>query len=161
MNDNKGKEMCFLLSLLSVAVLLLGCSDRITTYYPTHAAAVKEGSVQRGWIPEMIPTSATEIYEQHNLDTNEVWLRFNIPIYDRDKMITGLRKLSQQEIQKMKFRYPSMVNWWFEGFIQQSPANDNALNADIYIIKSKDKNKSAYLALDRSSSKIYYWDAYE
>jgi hypothetical protein len=143
-----------------LVIALSACSERFTEYYPTYEAAAKKGAIQRGWIPETVPKTATEIYEQHDLDNNEVWLRFSLPAVEKDKIGTGFKKLKHDEILKIKLRYPSKVNWWFEGLIQQSPANDNALNAEIYILK-REGGKTAYLAVDRVSSRIYYWNTYE
>jgi len=50
--------------------------------------------------------------------------------------------------------YPAKVNWWFEVLIQQSPSNDNALNAEVFRVKC---NGDGYLAIDRVSEKAYYW----
>ena len=54
-----------------VAVLALtcsGCSDSVTSVHLTRAAAQPE--VDRGWIPSVLPASATQICETHDLDTN-------------------------------------------------------------------------------------------
>lgn len=63
---------------MTVAVIaslwLFGCSERPESHFPTREAAAE--LIKRGWIPEWLPASATNIYEFHDLDTNEVWLRF-------------------------------------------------------------------------------------
>jgi hypothetical protein len=64
--------------------------------------------------------------------------------------------LSHDEILKVRVRNPSSGDWWFEGLIQQYPANDNALNAEIYALKCYE-DKSGYIAFDRTSEKVYYW----
>lgn len=103
-----------------------------------------------------MPATATDIYEQHNLDTNDRWIRFTVPVSDKDKLRTGLKKLSDAEIMKIKVRHPSKVSWWFEGLIQQPPANDNALNAEIYVVECG-KDKHGYVAYDRVSPRVYIW----
>ena len=144
--------------LLIVSALLSACSEVSTSYYPTYEAAVKDGAVKRGWIPEIVPESATELHEEHDLDTNNVWLRFNLSNSEKSRLTAGLQKLSHQDISKTKLRYPSKADWWFEGLIQQSPANEGALNADIYTLKCYN-GKNGYLAFDRVSEKVYYWCA--
>jgi hypothetical protein len=49
--------------------------ERVDAFYPTYEAAKRDGPVSRGWIPSFVPPSATEIYEEHDLDTNQVWIR--------------------------------------------------------------------------------------
>lgn len=46
--------------------------------YDTHADAVKDGAIQRGWIPTWVPNTTTNIHEAHNLDTNTRALSFTI-----------------------------------------------------------------------------------
>ncbi len=53
---------------------LIGCSERPESQFATREAAAE--LIKRGWIPEWLPDSTTDIYELHDLDTNEVWLRF-------------------------------------------------------------------------------------
>ena len=141
------------LLLCLIVFLLTACSERATKFYPKYEDAANDGAVKRGWIPEIVPKTATEIHEQHDLDTNEVWIRFNIPSLDRSRLTAGLKKLTDEEISKVKLKAPK-ANWWFEGLIQQSPANDNALNAEIYAVKC---NGDGYLAFDRTSQRVYYW----
>jgi hypothetical protein len=133
---------------------LIACSERATKYYPKYEDASIDGAVKRGWIPEIVPKTATEIYEQHDLDTNEVWIRFNVQGKENGGVTAGLKKLTDDEISKIKLMYPAKVNWWFEVLIQQSPSNDNALNAEVFRVKC---NGDGYLAIDRVSEKAYYW----
>ena len=141
-----------------MVVFLGACSDRITAYYPKYEDAVKDGAIERGWIPVIVPATATEIHEQHDLDTNNVWIRFSMQNLDRDRILSGLTRLSHEEILRIKSSKPYNVDWWFEGLIQQHPANDNALNAEIYAVKCGGRKKG-YIAFDRTSQKVYYWSA--
>jgi hypothetical protein len=145
-----------LTSLCVISLLLFACSERPTEYYPKHKDAVKAGAVKRGWIHEIVPATATEIHEQHDLDTNDLWIRFTLATSDKDRLVPGLKRLSHDEILRVKARKPSSVDWWFEGLIQQSPANDNALNAEIYVVKCGE-DKSGFIAFDRTSQRVYYW----
>ena len=156
MAENEVKKELKLIFLCMMAIVLAACSERFTEYYPKYEDAEKDGAFKRGWIPEIVPKTAIEIHEQHDLDTNEVWIRFTFPSSRRDQLTSGLKRLANDEIVKVRVRQPSNVDWWFEGLIQQAPANDNALNADIYTVKCHE-NRAAYLALDRTSQQVYYW----
>ena len=69
-----------LLISLIAALLLLGCTnDVLDSSYPTVAAASADGAVVRGWIPTWIPSTATNIHEVHNVDTNQSALSFTLP----------------------------------------------------------------------------------
>jgi len=145
----------FILSIL-IVICLLACSERQTHHYPKYEDAVKDGAIKRGWVPEIVPTTAIEIYEQHDLDTNDVWIRFTLSSSERELITRKLKMLSHEEILKIKLRNPSNAHWWFEGLIQQSPANDNALNSNVYAVKCFD-GKNGYIAFDSTSQKVYYW----
>jgi hypothetical protein len=49
--------------------------------YDSKATAQQEQAIERGWIPAILPESAYEISETHNLDTNELFGSF----YYKDK----------------------------------------------------------------------------
>jgi hypothetical protein len=117
---------------------------------------VRHGAVERGWIPEAIPPTATEIQEQHDPDTNATWVRFTLLSSDRDHLTTGLESLSFDKVLQLKIRRPSAADWWFENLVQQAPANDNALNAHIYRVPCGE-GRQGYFALDRSSPAVFYW----
>ncbi len=139
-----------------IAFFLLACSERPIEYYQKYEDAVACGAVKRGWIPAAVPPTATEIHEQHDPDTNEVWIRFTVPTSKKDRLTAGLQKLADDAIIKLKIRYPS--KWWFDGLVQQSPANDAALNAEVYAVKDDGKRR-AYMAFHRASDKVYYWSS--
>lgn len=150
------KKTLNLIFVCLIVILVFGCSERFTEYYPRYEDAMQDGAVKRGWIPGIVPITASEIHEQHDLDGNDVWIRFEAPRLDRNRLARGLKKLSDDEILKLKLRYPMRAEWWFEGLIQQSPANDNALNAEIYTVKCHD-DRPSYVALDQTSPRVYYW----
>lgn len=56
------------LLLASAVLLLAGCSDVVESSHPTITAAKED--IQRGWIPEILPDSTSQIRESHNLDLN-------------------------------------------------------------------------------------------
>jgi hypothetical protein len=69
------------LAFTTVLVLLLcSClSDTLDASYDTMADAVSAQAVDKGWIPDWLPSSATNLREVHNLDTNTSALTFDIP----------------------------------------------------------------------------------
>jgi hypothetical protein len=60
-------------------VATAACSDRYEAYFATHADAKSAGALGPGkWLPSFLPTSATEIREEHDIDTSESWVTFNV-----------------------------------------------------------------------------------
>jgi hypothetical protein len=56
--------------LVTVCLLVLGCTEHVTERYPTRSAAEADGLFKRGWLPEIIPTSSRQIVVSSDLDTN-------------------------------------------------------------------------------------------
>ncbi len=152
------KSVIIILSLVVVGALSMPYAlqyiEEPSRYYQNHTDELYSGN----WVPRIFPDDITNIHEQHDIDTNEVWLKFE----KGSKSISTINfvKLSSQEKLKLSISMPFFASWWFEGIIEQQPANDGALNAAIFKGKCSDK-KSSYLAFSRSSSTVYWWCQYE
>ncbi len=55
--------------LLLCALAILGC-DTVSHRYPTLDDARKDRLFERGWLPDILPPSAKNIYTENNLDVN-------------------------------------------------------------------------------------------
>lgn len=82
----------------SAALLLslAACSEQIEETYPTWAEAQRAGAVDRGWVPDFVPSSARQIEDTHDLDSNRQTLRFTAPPSDVSAMVEGLRPVSAE-----------------------------------------------------------------
>lgn len=144
---------------LSMLTLLrtLYPNERPISEYPTLDRAISAGAIARGWIPSQLPNSARSLWEQHDLDTNQVFLHFELPETDRARLVDGLRlrELNQDEIRSLGVPRPWNRTSWFEALVQQAPANDTALNARIYVTQRTDY--PAFVAMDRASEVVYVW----
>lgn len=56
--------------VLWVGVLLSGCSDVVTSRYATYQDAVNDDLFTRGWLPEILPDTTTNIKTINDLDLN-------------------------------------------------------------------------------------------
>ena len=66
-------------SILGFAVLLqLGCGETFEESFASMTNGGAQDLVERGWIPEDLPRSATEIRIRWNLDTNMVRGSFRV-----------------------------------------------------------------------------------
>lgn len=142
------------ISLLTVALLLLGCErlDTIESTYQNFEAAVKAKAIGNGrWIPGFLPPSAADIREIHNLDTNEVWLFFRSSPSDLPTVVSTCKKVAEREVV-----YPrkSPGSWWPQMLTKghtSSPKTNNTY--DFYQCKQR-----SMMAIDRSRSLVYFWD---
>lgn len=63
----------------SVLALLKSCEylENPKSHYASFSEARNAGALaEGGWLPDLLPKSATDITEQHNIDTNAMWLAF-------------------------------------------------------------------------------------
>lgn len=105
--------MKFFLKLLIVTLLfaMVGCSERLETFYQTFNEAKKSGAVEKGWIPKTLPKSAVNIKEVHDLDTNMVWIRFEIDDIEDNDFLKRYTKVSSRDVKDHLPRDPR-VSWW-------------------------------------------------
>ena len=80
------RNLVAILSLLT----LTGCSDEITTRFATLADAKAKEAFARGWLPPILPDSATSIVERNNLDLNTGTGSFDYDLAERSKYVKRL-----------------------------------------------------------------------
>lgn len=147
--------------LLAFTAWPSGCDDSeyMTNYYRSYADAVSDGAIQRGWIPELVPASAFEISEQHDLDTNEIWIRFRTDPEDEAAMLAGMTRLEPEEIGALEVDYPGDREMWFDRLSAPESGNSGGIEADVYsgTCDGTSVFSKSYLVKDRNSSYFYYW----
>jgi hypothetical protein len=102
-------------AVVTAAGALYGC-DRLENpqrEYPTLTEEVFLG----GWVPRLLPPTATAIRTQHNIDTNEVWVRFKTGAADFDPTKLGFSDTAQ-ETWPTSVRQPRYASWWFSSLTQ-------------------------------------------
>ena len=80
------------MSLLTLA----GCSDEITTRFTTLADAKAKEALARGWLPPILPDSATSIVERNNLDLNTGTGSFDYDLAERSEYVKRLTESGAQ-----------------------------------------------------------------
>jgi hypothetical protein len=83
---------------LSLVLWLVACSDIVTKHYPTIVEARRDGLFERGWLPNILPSSVRDIKVSNNLDINTSVGEFWFDIRDYEKLtakITLQRKQSK------------------------------------------------------------------
>jgi hypothetical protein len=69
-----------------------GCSDEVTTRFATLADVNEQDGFERGWLPPILPDSATSIVERNNLDLNTGMGSFDYDLSERSAYIERLTK---------------------------------------------------------------------
>ena len=58
--------------------------------YDSKSVVKQEQAIERGWVPGIIPDSAFEITETHDIDTNEIFGNFKYKQEDEEKFIKAI-----------------------------------------------------------------------
>jgi len=148
------RYLTLLIGILILLVIPLSCEkfEQPDRYFDYYSADIHQGN----WVPNIFPKDIKNIHEQHDIDTNEVWLSYTPGKQPFNPVKLGMVALSSNEIEKTKFRTPFWASWWFEGPVQQQPANDGALNAVIYRGINK-RGLTSYFTCDSEKNKCYWW----
>lgn len=77
-----------------IITLLCACNDTVSLDYATYVEAREDKLFQRGWLPDILPTSTTNISVNNNLDLNTSTGHFNLRPADAPGFIKKLSKLS-------------------------------------------------------------------
>ncbi len=76
-----------------MALGLAGCRDTVTTRFATLEDAKARHAFDRGWLPPVLPNSATNIVERNNLDLNTGTGSFEYVLSERASYIERLKQL--------------------------------------------------------------------
>lgn len=67
--------------LIFIGLIVVSCEyfyslEQPKSYFRNYISLKESGLIEKGWAPDFIPKSATDIHEQHDLDTNWVKMSF-------------------------------------------------------------------------------------
>jgi hypothetical protein len=126
--------------------------------YATYAAAKEDGAILRGWLPDFVPTSATDIRESHNLDSNEHWLTFRFDSNDRAEIVAGLETSNPNFPRDNSTQRRS---WWPDDLRREYTSTDSRYEFYTYRheinVGGKDKYDIGYVAIEKERDVIWYW----
>lgn len=157
-----------ILGLLSITLFIFihGCGEIQDTFYANIDAAKKDGAIKRGWIPNILPESSSEIYERSDIDSNQVWLRFKFDKKDIKSLLEQVEEVDTAEINTIKFNKPCniiwCVNWWprklnKESFNKQSVLKIYRYNRVLTYYDNHQETVPSFFVIDWNLNIAYYW----
>ena len=127
--------------LVFTTPFMIGClrlfEETPSKIYQNYEEVIADGAIQRGWIPEFLPVSAVNIFEKHNLDTNESILKFNFDTTELETLRQHCQPVNTTTTPKL------WTDWWSNDTINLA---DNQLYCSDY---------GAYLVVHGNTA--YYW----
>jgi hypothetical protein len=101
------KALGALIVLISATSVLAACvAEMPEASYEDLNAAIADGAVERGWIPDWLPPSAQDIKEKHDLDTNSQIVRFTISSSNSETLPDHCRSVHSAQPPKLS------ASWW-------------------------------------------------
>lgn len=71
-----------LVGVFAIGLFAIAHFENPESSFATYEELKASGLIERGWIPEYLPKSATEIRESHDIDTNSGWASFQYEVGD-------------------------------------------------------------------------------
>jgi hypothetical protein len=131
--------------LTAVLTSMFSCWETPESQYADSVEAGRDGAISRGWIPEWIPSGATNIREIHDIDTNQVWLVFDAPSAELVAIETHCERMSTPPE-----RYPRRIRkWWPSTLSRREPSPPDEY---LYL-----RCETGFIAIDLESGRAYYW----
>jgi hypothetical protein len=146
------KEMVVLV-LFAGQLFAGGCSDRQEFSFANVKEARSSGAVARGWVPDDLPESATDLHELHNLDTNEVWGTFRLPGSEHAPSVT-LTRVEASKINGHAVKSPR-ARWWPEALTGN--LDSRVLEKNGFQLYSTPAPFEFWIAIDRNGGRGFFW----
>lgn len=139
------RDIIFSVVLISSCVMA-GCGETPEEHYPNFEAAVSAGAISRGWIPALLPKSASDIHEIHNIDSSKSMLAFRFNGTEKIELGSSCERVDPFK----PARPPFKVSWW------PSDVPASKLSTYRHSIYSCEIGK-AFLALSEKLGEGFYW----
>ena len=138
-----------------IAVLALsGCVEQSHRHYASRSGAVAAGELARGWLPVWVPETAAEIRLQGDLDTNRVWLSFELPPSDSAELRSNLRRLSGEEASALPVSRPwRSSRWWPDDLVSQDSGPQRPRPAELF----EGPSEGFILAFGGERGRVFAW----
>lgn len=143
-------------------LIIVACSETQDKFYSNIDEAIKHGAIEKGWIPNILPRSSSEIYERHDLDTNTVWLRFRFDKIDKYELTSQIEEVKTNEISSVSFSTPH-IRWWPKD-LNKDFFTKGQPGLKLYkykrVLQYADNSKKivpAFIVIDWNSNIAYYW----
>jgi len=80
---NTALTLTITISVILGAILLMDSVNNVNTDFSDYEEMQSSGIFERGWVPEYLPKSSTNISEHHNIDTNRIHISFDYDINEK------------------------------------------------------------------------------
>lgn len=130
---------------LVLVLAATGCTGAATTQYENYEKANRSGAIDRGWLPDFLPASATNIIESHNVEIDSMRAEFTFASSD-SKFLSLFNEASGAD--RDKVIDAALLGGW------SSLRKSTEMRA--YVRANNSEN--GYLVLDARQNRAQYWE---
>lgn len=133
-------------SMILVLAVLTACDSGLrSSHYKTLEEAKKSGAIDKGWLPDFLPPSATDIQEIHHIELDRIRVEFSFAKDD----INFLKPFSEADGSQAKsFLRELHLNGWSK--------LDKKSNLRVFL--RNDAGVLGCLAVDFALNRVQYWE---
>ena len=102
------------------------------------------------WIPDLFPDDVQNIHEQHDIDTNEVWVRLDAREMPFTKAKNNAQLVYGSELDISALSKPMHAKWWF-----------NSLDPNTVVYKGMCNTDMVSYFFISNENKSYWWCQHE
>jgi hypothetical protein len=137
-------------------LLALGaCADTREDSFAALSTAEGQSMVSRGWIPSVLPSSATDVRVRTNIDTNMVRGVARIPVGDLARLRAALTPASDDVAPPFCPKGSATPPWWPSELRPPGrPSDLRRLGWELFSVPGRDVT---YIALRQSDGCVYFW----
>jgi hypothetical protein len=139
--------------VLALVAFTIGCDDTISSAYGTYGGAKRAGAFARGWLPQSMPETATNIRETHDLDTNMTWIRFELNEAERETLEHRLESLPAFQAGDTRIPAPDGHGWWpprLTGAVEEIARRERSC-------RLFQPERRAVLILCQAEKEVFFW----
>lgn len=146
---------------LGMTCSLLSCDSGLKeSVYSSLADARRDGSIDRGWIPDILPESSNNIHELHELSGGKTWCTFDFAPADWESLRKNLeRGAAAQSVNRVS---PPNVSWW-------PPLLTGDLNFDqirragleLYTLAGPNNAELILFVIDSPKGRVFFYRAHQ
>lgn len=141
--------------LAAATATSIACAENVESFYATRPEA---GAAEYGrWIPPLLPPSAKNIHECHNIDSSETWGAFEFRPEDTDALRSRLIPIEVGRLEGLRVSAPRRLTWWpsaLRGVLKTEALRNSGF--EFFAFDEKDASYRLVLALNWGRQKALF-----
>jgi hypothetical protein len=135
--------------------VLVGCADTKEGTFSTMSTPEAKSMVSHGWIPSVLPGSATDVRLRWNIDSDMVRGTARVPAADRGALRAGLRPLGDGAAPRFWLKGSVTPPWWPADL--SPPGKTAELRSrgwEVFVVPDR---VTTFMALHSLDESVYFW----